>query len=101
MGLIMEIEYQLPADFECPSAVFSWIWRTPQQCVAKIVHDSGTVNDFLKFCLEDPNNFSPDYWRACEREWQEEIFINCVDAEVVSLASNTLPSSSPIPLWAG
>jgi len=79
LATIVEVEYQLPADFECPNAVFSWIWHTPHLCIPKVVVDAGAENDVWKFC----NKNLQGYYGACATEWQDEIFTNCMDAEVV------------------
>jgi len=79
LATIVEVEYQLPADFECPNAVFSWIWHTPHLCIPKVVVDAGAENDVWKFC----NRNLQGYYAACATEWQDEIFTNCMDAEVV------------------
>merc|ERR1712151_1373772 len=79
LATIVEVEYQLPADFECPNAVFSWIWHTPHLCIPKVVVDAGAENDVWKFC----NKNLQGYYAACATEWQDEIFTNCMDSEVV------------------
>jgi len=85
---IVEIEYQLPADFECAHAVFSWMWHTPHLCIPKEVADKGAENDFWKFCNKNLKGFYP----ACQTEWQDEIFTNCMDAEVVGDGEAPMPS---------
>jgi len=84
----VEIEYQLPADFECAHAVFSWMWHTPHLCIPKEVADKGAENDFWKFC----NKNLKGYYPACQTEWQDEIFNNCMDAEVVENGEVPMPS---------
>merc|ERR1712003_299075 len=88
---IVDIEYQLPADFECPNAVFSWIWHTPHLCIPKEVADKRAENDFWEFCNRNLEGF----YGACQTEWQDEIFTNCIDAEVVG--DGSAPGSSPMP----
>merc|ERR1712176_1336235 len=93
---IVDIEYQLPADFECPNAVFSWIWHTPHLCVPKEVADKRAENDFWKFCKR---NLQGSY-TACSTEWQDEIFINCIDAEIIGNTSDSSArtgTASPAP----
>merc|ERR1711920_432853 len=85
---IVEIEYQLPADFECAHAVFSWMWHTPHLCIPKELADKGAENDFWKFCNKNLEGFYP----ACQTEWQDEIFTNCMDAEVVGDGEAPMPS---------
>merc|ERR1712176_1297496 len=88
LATIVEIEYQLPADFECAHAVFSWMWHTPHLCIPKEVADKGAENDFWKFC----NKNLKGYYPACQTEWQDEIFNNCMDAEVVENGEVPMPS---------
>merc|ERR1712190_67788 len=91
---IVEIEYQLPADFECPNAVFSWIWHTPHLCIPKEVADKRAENDFWEFC----NRNLEGLYGSCQTEWQDEIFTNCIDAEVVEDgATPSTPNPSPSP----
>lgn len=93
-ALIVDIEYQLPADFECPNAVFSWIWHTPHLCIPKEVADKGAENDFWKFCNRNLEGF----YGACRTEWQDEIFTNCIDAEVVgdgAAGGSSAPAPQP------
>lgn len=92
LATIVEIDYQLPEDFECPNAVFSWIWQTPHLCIPKEVAEKRAENDFWKFC----NRNLEGYYGSCSTEWEGEIFINCMDAEV-STNGSTLPSPSPSP----
>jgi len=91
LATIVEVEYQLPADFECPNAVFSWLWHTPHLCIPKVVADAGAENDFWKFC----NRNLQGYYAACTTEWQDEIFVNCMDAEVVGDEAAPSPPSVP------
>jgi len=95
LATIVEVEYELPSDFECPNAVFSWIWHTPHLCIPKIVADAGAENDVWKFCNRNLQGF----YAACATEWQDEIFVNCMDAEVVggdaAPSPPAVPSSSP------
>mmetsp|Transcript_25936 Transcript_25936/g.52318 ORF Transcript_25936/g.52318 Transcript_25936/m.52318 type:complete len:475 (-) Transcript_25936:398-1822(-) len=91
LATIVNVEYQLPADFECPNAVFSWIWHTPHLCIPKEVADTGSENDFWKFC----NRNLQDFYSACRTDWQDEIFTNCMDAEVVGDGAGAEPTSSP------
>jgi len=78
--LIVEIDYQLPVDFQCPNAVFSWLWHTPHICVPKEVRDLGAENDFwAAACKGTP---ASNRWRTCPTIWSDEIFVNCMDAEV-------------------
>merc|ERR1712157_263877 len=83
----VEIEYQLPADFECPNAVFSWIWHTPHLCIPKEVADKRAENDFWQFCNRNLEGF----YGSCRTEWEDEIFINCMDAEVSGDGSAPAP----------
>jgi len=83
----VKIQYQLPADFECKNAVFSWIWQTPHMCLPKEAHEKGAELDFWKFCNRPSFPF-----RVCPTEWSGEIFRNCIDAEV---GGDSLPSVSP------
>merc|ERR1719464_1124391 len=92
-ALIVEIEYQLPADFECPNAVFSWMWRTPHFCVPKEVVEKRAENDFWKFCGKNIQGEFP----VCTSEWQDEIFNNCMDAEVVDFYPTPAPPPTPPP----
>merc|ERR1712151_1255307 len=48
--------------------------------------DAGAENDVWKFC----NKNLQGYYAACATEWQDEIFTNCMDAEVVG--DNAAPS---------
>merc|ERR1719240_254682 len=91
LATIIDIEYQLPEDFECPNAVFSWLWQTPHLCIPKEVADKRAENDFWKFC----NRNLEGYYGSCRSEWEGEIFINCMDAEVS--ADESTPSPSPLP----
>jgi len=91
LATIVDIEYQLPEDFECPNAVFSWLWHTPHLCIPKEVADKRAENDFWKFC----NRNLEGYYGSCRTEWQDEIFINCMDAEVSANGSAPVPSPSP------
>jgi len=97
LATIVDIEYQLPADFECPNAVFSWLWHTPHLCIPKEVADKRAENDFWKFCDRNLQGF----YGACKTNWQDEIFVNCIDAEVIGNESNPsvpyTPSVSPTP----
>jgi hypothetical protein len=93
LATIVDIEYQLPDDFQCPNAVFSWIWHTPHLCIPKEVADKRAENDFWKFCNRDLEGFYP----ACGTEWQDEIFINCMDAEVAGDGPVLNPSPTPAP----
>jgi hypothetical protein len=93
LATIVDIEYQLPEDFECPNAVFSWIWQTPHLCIPKEVADKRAENDFWKFC----NKNLEGYYGSCRTEWQGEIFINCMDAEVSANGSSPGPSPLPSP----
>merc|ERR1711920_252144 len=90
-AMIVEVEYQLPSDFVCPNAVFSWIWHTPHLCIPKEVADKGAENDFWKFCNRNLQGF----YASCRTEWQDEIFLNCMDAEVV--IDGAAPTQSPKP----
>jgi len=92
LATIVEVEYQLPADFECPNAVFSWMWHTPHLCIPKEVAEKRAENDFWKFC----NKNLEGYYAACQTEWQDEIFTNCIDAEVVSDGASSPPAAVPI-----
>mmetsp|Transcript_100207 Transcript_100207/g.279172 ORF Transcript_100207/g.279172 Transcript_100207/m.279172 type:complete len:415 (-) Transcript_100207:423-1667(-) len=92
LATIVDIEYQLPADFGCPNAVFSWIWHTPHLCIPKEVADKRAENDFWKFCNRNLQGF----YAACRTEWQDEIFINCMDAEVIGDGAAPAPSPSPV-----
>lgn len=94
LATIVDIEYELPPDFECPHAVFSWIWHTPHLCIPKEVADKQAENDFWKFCNKNLQGF----YSACRTEWQDEIFINCMDAEVVGDGSAPAPNPGPAPL---
>jgi len=85
-ALVINIEYQLPPDFECEHAVFSWMWQTPHLCLPKEVHEKGAEMDFWKFCQKDSFNTA-----VCRTEWEGEIFCNCMDAEV-SVGNGTQPS---------
>merc|ERR1712190_45557 len=87
LATIVDIEYQLPADFQCPNAVFSWIWHTPHLCIPKEVADKRAENDFWKFCNRNLEGF----YGSCRKEWEAEIFINCMDAEVRGDGSDTAP----------
>jgi len=98
LATIVDVEYQLPADFECPHAVFSWMWHTPHLCIPKEVADKGAENDFWKFCNRNLQGF----YSACRTEWQDEVFVNCMDAEVVgrdgaSPSPPVMPEPSPMP----
>merc|ERR1719433_1194638 len=88
LATIVEVEYQLPADFECAHAVFSWMWHTPHLCIPKEVADKGVENDFWKFC----NRNLKGYYASCQTEWQDEIFTNCIDAEVLGEGEAPTPS---------
>jgi len=93
LATIVDVEYQLPADFECPNAVFSWLWHTPHLCIPKEVADKRAENDFWKFCNRNLEGF----YGACKTEWQDEIFVNCIDAEVMGNGSNVRPAPTPRP----
>jgi len=77
--LRINIEYQLPADFECKNAVFSWIWQTPHMCFPKEVSEKGAAVDFFQTACKKSN--LPAYG-ACSDYWTGEIFNNCIDAQV-------------------
>mmetsp|Transcript_70356 Transcript_70356/g.177320 ORF Transcript_70356/g.177320 Transcript_70356/m.177320 type:complete len:503 (-) Transcript_70356:372-1880(-) len=98
--MIVNIEYQLPADFECEHAVFSWMWQTPHLCLPKEVHEKGAELDFWRACQRESFPFA-----VCATEWEGEIFCNCIDAEVAdqtgaapvpsgTTAPNPMPASS-------
>jgi hypothetical protein len=97
LATIVDIEYELPADFECSNAVFSWIWHTPHLCIPKEVADKRAENDFWKFCDKNLEG----YYGACRTEWQDEIFSNCIDAEVVGdgvTGGSAVPAPNPQPV---
>jgi len=100
LKLIVEIEYQLPADFQCPNAVFSWLWHTPHICVPAEVRRLGAENDFwLAACKRTP---ASNRWGTCGTDWSDEIFVNCMDAEVwydgpPTPAPPTPPTPAPPP----
>jgi len=64
-------------------------------CIPKEVADKRAENDFWKFCNRNLEGF----YGSCRTEWQDEIFINCIDAEVVGdgSAPNPSPTLAPLP----
>lgn len=89
-ALLINIEYELPADFECEHAVFSWLWQTPHLCLPKEVHEKGAEMDFWGSCKTD--NF---IGAVCSTEWEGEVFCNCIDAEVSgAITENNTTSTS-------
>jgi len=62
-------------------------------CIPKEVADTGSENDFWGFCKRNLQGF----YSACRTEWQDEIFTNCMDAEVVGDGDGSGPRPSPPP----
>jgi len=94
-AMIVNIEYQLPDYFECPNAVFSWLWHTPHICVPLEVREKLAENDFWEFCK--PTNWPMNgRWAGCDGYWKDEIFVNCMDAEVWRDGEPT-PAPPPTP----
>lgn len=93
----LDIEYQLPSDFQCKNAVFSWMYQTPHLCIPRQVRSAGAEEDFWGFCGN--RNFLS--FQQCSTDWEGEIFTNCMDAEVTDSSGPSLPrpqvSPSPTP----
>jgi len=94
-AMIVNIEYQLPETFECPNAVFSWMWHTPHICVPLEVREKEAENDFWEDC-KSANWPMNGRWSGCNGYWKDEIFVNCVDAEVWRDGEPT-PAPPPTP----
>merc|ERR1712190_124807 len=89
----LDIEYQLPSDFQCEHAVFSWMYQTPHLCIPRQVRAAGAEEDFWGFCGN--KNFLS--FQQCSSDWEGEIFTNCMDAEVTELIGTSLPRPTVSP----
>jgi len=94
-AMIVNVDYQLPNTFECPNAVFSWLWHTPHICVPLEVREKLAENDFWEDC-KSANWPMNGRWSGCDGYWKDEIFVNCIDAEVFS-APTPQPTPAPPP----
>merc|ERR1719195_1516779 len=94
-AMIVNVDYQLPNTFECPNAVFSWLWHTPHICVPLEVREKLAENDFWEDC-KSANWPMNGRWAGCDGYWKDEIFVNCIDAEVWRDGAPT-PAPPPTP----
>jgi len=90
-AMIINIEYELPNDLTCPNAVFSWLWHTPHLCFPKEAREKGTEDDFWAESCGKP---MIGRWADCNTYWQDEMFANCMDAEIFP---GPTPQPTPVP----
>jgi len=89
--LIINIEYDLPNDLTCSNAVFSWLWHTPHLCFPLEARQKGAEDDFWQESCGKP---MIGRWADCTTEFQDEMFANCMDAEIFP---GPTPQPTPVP----
>merc|ERR1719464_791419 len=89
--LIIDIEYELPNDLTCPNAVFSWLWHTPHLCFPLECREKEAEDDFWRESCGKP---MIGRWADCTTYWQDEMFANCMDAEIFP---GPTPQPTPVP----
>jgi len=92
-AMIINIEYELPNDLTCPNAVFSWLWHTPHLCFPLEAREKQVEDDMWAESCGKP---MIGRWADCTTYWQDEMFANCMDAEIFP-GPTPQPTPQPTP----